>query len=148
MKLFFFAFKKDTHKHNDNSVCFQGSLVGIWDSLELVLKRNEHELSKVERMMRIIRIENAPPPMPQETICDSEGCGAASLVMANDNLHGNIKTPKMPLIGLRYPGRLLSEVIDLLKESSRMQQSCSSQQKERLESPLPVNQKAKRRAFT
>ena len=53
-----------------------GSVIRIWDTLERVLTRHEYELNKADRTMRIVRVEGAG------------------------------ETPGLPLIGLRYPGRV------------------------------------------
>ncbi|KFM23228.1 Strawberry notch-like protein 1 [Auxenochlorella protothecoides] len=59
-----------------------GSIVRIWDCLERVLTRHEAELSRSDRVMRIVRVD----------------LGDGSL----------------PIIGVRYPGFLLPEVVMLL----------------------------------
>jgi C-terminal domain on Strawberry notch homologue/P-loop containing NTP hydrolase pore-1/UBA/TS-N domain len=67
-----------------------GSVIRIWDTLERVLMRHEFELNKADRTMRIVRVEGAG------------------------------ETPGLPLIGLRYPGHLLPEVLAVLASESQM----------------------------
>jgi hypothetical protein len=66
-----------------------GSVIRIWDTLERVLMRHEFELNKSDRTMRIVRVEGAG------------------------------ESPGLPLIGLRYPGHLLPEVVSVLTEAKR-----------------------------
>ncbi|KAL4533952.1 hypothetical protein Ndes2526B_g07167 [Nannochloris sp. 'desiccata'] len=67
-----------------------GSVIRIWDTLERVLMRHEFELNKADRTMRIVRVEGAG------------------------------ETPGLPLIGLRYPGHLLEEVVAVLVSESQL----------------------------
>jgi hypothetical protein len=58
-----------------------GSIVRVWGVLEQVLQRHEHELSKADRSMRIVRVDMA-----------------------------SSSTDKAPLVGVRYKDSLLPEV--------------------------------------
>jgi hypothetical protein len=59
-----------------------GSIVRVWGVLEQVLQRHEHELSKADRSMRIIRVDMATAAHPE----------------------------RPPLVGVRYKHTLLPEV--------------------------------------
>lgn len=95
-----------------------GSIVRIWDCLERVLQRNEASLSKADRTMRIVRVD---------------GLGAA---------------PELPLIGLRYPGHLLSEVLAMLEHEYGGDAVVKHGKRKEPEVVGMVNARALKRAFT
>lgn len=106
-----------------------GSVVRIWDTLERVLTRHEYELSKADRTMRIVRVE---------------GAGLS---------------PGLPLIGLRYPGNLLPEVVVMLSAEALITQqgavngaraggtAAGGLQPRSSEAPAPVIERLKKKAF-
>ena len=108
-----------------------GSIVRIWDALERVLARHEFELSKAERTMRIVRVE---------------GC---SLCGGGEEPQGTT----LPLIGLRYPGNLLPEVVttlmsDGLSVPQRSGGGGGGVHRSAVEPPAPVQPKLLKKAFT
>lgn len=97
-----------------------GSVVRTWDALERTLQRHEAELSKADRSLRIVRVE---------------GAGV---------------TPDLPLIGVRFPGHLLPEVVAELSALALSQLGAAvghGVAVTRTEAPLPVDQRALKKAF-
>lgn len=95
-----------------------GSIVRIWECLETVLQRNEASLSKADRTMRIVRVE---------------GLGTG---------------PELPLIGLRYPGHLLSEVLAMLEHAYGGGEVLKNGKRKEPEAVGDVDGRALKRAFT
>jgi hypothetical protein len=128
-----------------------------------VLARHEAELSKADRTMRIVRVES---------VCATSDPDLQNTNQGTDG-HGQMRSSSNgpPLIGLRYPGRLLPEVVAMLTEAQGAQErgavtgaTVESGSKgtmgldgtavdvnsgaRGLEKPLPVNERALKKAFT
>jgi hypothetical protein len=115
-----------------------GSVVRIWDSLERVLARNEGTLSRADRTMRIVRVELG---------AEGEGAGAEGGPPP--------AAAALPLIGVRYPGDLLAEVVAALSAqgmaagaaAGAAAQSPAAGAATRVEAPTPVDARALKKAF-
>jgi len=115
-----------------------GSVVRIWDSLDRTLSLHETELSKADRALRIVRVESAG------------------------------EMPGLPLIGVRFPGHLLGEVVvdlsalELQKQNQKQSEGIGRVRAKgghevggdslaasfRKETPAPVDPRAMRKAFS
>lgn len=133
----------------------QGSLIGIWDTLERTLALHENELSKVDKTMRIVRVDRIGIDNHNSTECGKFNSNSpARLIESKENSVAS----NLPLIGLRYPGKLLPAVVQQLNEDRRelifgdALHSTGSMRHEsvapKIENPPPINFKALRKAFT
>lgn len=94
-----------------------GSVVRIWDVLELVLHKHERTLTRVERSMRVLRI---------------------------DSLDGD---SGQSVVGLRYPRQLLPEVIEILQSKQTSGGANRGQRASLIEAISPINPGYMKRAF-
>ena len=93
-----------------------GSVVRIWDILEAVLHRHERTLTRIERSMRVLRIDSL----------DDSG---------------------QSVVGLRYPRRILPEVIEILESKQISGAPNQGQRSSMMEAVTPVNPGYMKRAF-
>jgi hypothetical protein len=96
-----------------------GGVVRIWDALERCLQRHEFELSRADRALRVVRVE-----------LGGGGDGGEAL------------------IGVRFPGHLLAEVIDSLRAGAGAAGApAAAAAAPRLEAPTPIDARALKAAF-
>ncbi|GAX76479.1 hypothetical protein CEUSTIGMA_g3924.t1, partial [Chlamydomonas eustigma] len=117
-----------------------GSVVRIWGTLEAVLLKHEHQLSRVDKAMRVVRVE-----------MDGRGAAAAGVQPSRDHAsavhsaaatasleHAAVITNSGHLVGVRFPGQLLKEVVTMLS-SIKIQQNLLHMQKTMLLGPTLTN---------
>lgn len=111
-----------------------GSIVRLWDVLESVLARHEHRLNRLDRVMRIVRVDlcGAAPErdymLSGDAVIGDAGASRranadtsvrqtnADAPLNNASAHGADPAHHAlaPIIGVRYPAFLLDEVVATL----------------------------------
>ena len=97
-----------------------GAVVTMWKELQSVLTRNQSTVYSIERTMRVVRVETDLTKRQEEM----QPAGVALLpdpnvreTSAEETLNGMISGDMFEIVGIRYPEKLLPQVVEAAKKN-------------------------------